>query len=90
MAKKKTNSGQMSLFGEKKTRRIGGKRGDTVKRASKILKDNKSEFQKIFKKELRNTSNPKVAAKRAGTEYRSKYGATRAARWKKALREAKK
>ena len=57
--------------------------------ASKILKSQKDDYQKIFRAEIRKGGDPKKAAVRAGSVYRSRYGATRTQRWKLALKRAK-
>lgn len=60
----------------------------TINRAAKILKDQKSEYQRIFKFEIRKGGDSKKAAVRAGSTYRSRFGATPSARWRRALRAA--
>ena len=60
----------------------------TINRAAKILKDQKSEYQRIFKFEVRKGGDTKKAAVRAGSTYRSRFGATPSARWRRALRAA--
>lgn len=57
--------------------------------ASKILKSQKDDYQKIFRAEIRKGGDPQKAAVRAGSVYRSRYGATRTQRWKLALKRAK-
>lgn len=65
------------------------KTSDTVKRASSILQQQKSDYKRIFKSEIRKGGNSKTAAKRAGAAYRKKYGATPTARWNNARKLAK-
>ena len=65
------------------------KRGQNSKEASKILKESKKQYQKIFKEEIateKRKSKPNVtqAAKRAGVRYR-KVKVT----WQQALKKAK-
>lgn len=60
----------------------------TIKRAKSILKEQKDDFEVIFKREVKK-GNSKTGAKRAGAIYRKKYGATPTMRWKKALEKAK-
>ena len=55
------------------------------KRASVLLKQRQAEWQQSFKACHGDTKKVKVAAK----EYHKKYGATPTARWKKALKDAK-
>lgn len=62
----------------------------TIKKAERLLKEQKEDFKRIFKAELkRKAGGSKNAAVRAGEVYRKKYGATRKSRWKNALKEAK-
>lgn len=62
---------------------------NTIKRAKKVLVAQKNDYQRIFKAEVRKGGDSKKAAVRAGSIYRSRYGATRKARWNRALRDAK-
>lgn len=64
-------------------------RKNKAKFASKILKSQKDDYQKIFRAEIRKGGDPQKAAVRAGSIYRSRYGATRTKRWKLALKRAK-
>lgn len=72
----------------KSTRRSSSSNG-TIKKAQRILEDQKKDYQRIFKAEVRKGGDSKKAAVRAGSTYRSRYGATASARWQKALKEAK-
>lgn len=74
-------------YKEKRTRKNADNK--TIKRAKSILKEQKNDFEVIFKREVRK-GNSKTGAKRAGSIYRKKYGATPTMRWKKALEKAKK
>lgn len=65
------------------------KSSSTMRTASKILHAQKEDYQKIFRSEVKKASNPVQGAKNAGRIYRDRYGATAAARWKKALKRAK-
>ena len=65
------------------------KGGNTAKLASKLLKLQKEDYQKIFRAEVRKAKDPKQGAKKAGQIYRDRYGATATARWKRALKRAK-
>lgn len=56
--------------------------------ARKILEDQKKDYQRIFRAEIRKGGDSKKAAVRAGSVYRSRYGATKTARWKHALKRA--
>lgn len=62
---------------------------NTIKKAQRILNEQKKDYQRIFKEEVRKGGDSKKAAVRAGSTYRSRYGATKKARWNRALREAK-
>lgn len=62
---------------------------NTIKKAQRILEARKEDYKRIFRAEVRKGGDPKKAAMRAGSTYRSRYGATANARWKNALREAK-
>ena len=70
----------------KKTRKSSS---NTIKKAQKILDAQKQDYQRIFKAEVRKGGDSKKAAVRAGSTYRSRYGATAESRWKNALKEAK-
>lgn len=61
----------------------------TMRDASRILKAQKDDYQKIFRAEVKKSKDPKSGAKKAGKIYRDRYGATATARWKKALKRAK-
>lgn len=61
----------------------------TVSKARNVLNEQKKDWQRIFKAEVKNSGNPIEGAKRAGEIYRKKYGATAKSRWKNALSEAK-
>lgn len=61
----------------------------TMRDASRILKAQKDDYQKIFRAEVKKSKDPKAGAKKAGKIYRDRYGATATARWKKALKRAK-
>jgi hypothetical protein len=76
----------------KKTKRksVTGKGSSVVKRAAHILQNQKSDYKRIFKEEIRKGGDSKTAAKRAGSVYRDRYGATASKRWKNALQLAKK
>lgn len=56
--------------------------------ARKILAEQKKDYQRIFRAEIRKGGDSKKAAVRAGSVYRSRYGATPTARWKHALKRA--
>ena len=60
----------------------------TMKRAQRILQEQKNEYQSIFRHEIRKGGDPKKAAVRAGSVYRSTFGNTATTRWKRALRAA--
>lgn len=60
-----------------------------IRRAQHILESQKADYGKIFKAEIRKGGSPTNAAKRAGSVYRDRYGATAQKRWKNALKLAK-
>ena len=60
----------------------------TMRDASRILKAQKDDYQKIFRAEVKKSKDPKAGAKKAGKIYRDRYGATATARWKRAVRKA--
>ena len=62
---------------------------NTIKKAQKILDAQKQDYQRIFKAEVRKGGDSKKAAVRAGSTYRSRYGATAESRWKNAIKKAK-
>jgi hypothetical protein len=57
--------------------------------AAQVLQAQKNDYKRIFSEEVKKAKDPKKGAKRAGEIYRSRYGATPAARWKHALKAAK-
>lgn len=65
------------------------KASTTMKRASRILADHKKDYRRMFIQETKKGGNTRQAAKSAGAKYRSKYGATATARWKNAIKDAK-
>ena len=65
------------------------KGSSVVKSAQHILQSQKADYGKIFKAEIRKGGSPTNAAKRAGSVYRDRYGATPQKRWKNALQLAK-
>ena len=69
------------------SKRRGG--NSTIRMATGLLKEQKKDYQKIFRSEVKKAKDPKEGAKRAGRIYREKYGATAEDRWKKALKRAK-
>lgn len=60
----------------------------TMREASRILKSQKEDYQKIFRSEVKKSKDPKKGAKKAGKIYRDRYGNTATARWKRAVRKA--
>ena len=65
------------------------KTSNTIQKAKRILDSQKNDYQRIFKAEVRKGGDSKKAAVRAGSIYRSRYGATKKSRWNNALKEAK-
>lgn len=60
----------------------------TMREASRILKSQKEDYQRIFRSEVKKSKDPKKGAKKAGKIYRDRYGNTATARWKRAVRKA--
>lgn len=61
----------------------------TMRKASKIYDEQKATYQKMLKTKCRQGKKVTTAAREASATYKQLYGATPAARWKRALREAK-
>lgn len=68
----------------RKTRSAGKK----LALARKIYAEQKKDYLSIFRREIRKGGDSRKAAVRAGSVYRSRYGATKSARWKNALKRA--
>lgn len=60
----------------------------TMREASRLLKAQKEDYQRIFREQVKKSKDPKAGAKRAGKIYRNRYGNTATARWKRAVRKA--
>ena len=60
-----------------------------IRKAVAIYDDQKETYRKMIKTKVRQGKKVTTAAKEASAAYKSMYGATPAARWKRALREAK-
>lgn len=60
----------------------------TMREASRLLKAQKEDYQRIFREQVKKSKDPKAGAKRAGKIYRNRYGDTATARWKRAVRKA--
>ena len=65
------------------------RRNNTIKKAVRILNDQKKDYKRIFRNEVRKSKNSKSAAVKAGITYRNIYGSTPQKRWENALRQAK-
>lgn len=65
------------------------KRNNTIKKAVRILNDQKKDYKRIFRNEIRKSKNSRSAAVKAGITYRTLYGSTPQKRWENALRQAK-
>lgn len=65
------------------------KAAGTIKRASRILAQQKKEYQRIFREKTKKGGDTRFAAQMAGEEYRRKYGATARIRWNRAVKDAK-
>lgn len=61
----------------------------TIRKAEGILKEQKSDYQRIFKNQIKKGGGVKSAAIKAGSIYRDLYGSTPKARWKNAIKVAK-
>lgn len=61
----------------------------TIKKAQRILDEQKRDYKRIFKNEIRKEKNVKSAAIKAGSTYRTLYGSTPQKRWQNALKLAK-
>lgn len=66
------------------------RRNNTIKKAVRILNDQKKDYKRIFRNEIRKSKNSRSAAVKAGNTYRTLYGSTPQKRWENALRQAKK
>lgn len=72
----------------RKTTAKNRRNSTTMREASRILKSQKEDYQKIFRAEVKKSKDPKAGAKKAGKIYRNRYGNTATARWKRAVRKA--
>ena len=88
-AKYKTTPASKTIK-RKTTTKKDATKATTTQKAKKILDAQKSAWSDIWSKHVSESRHPKESAKTAGREYREKYGKTRKARWKNALKEAKK
>lgn len=66
----------------------GRKTAAKISAARRIYSEQKKDYQSIFRREIKKGGDSKKAAIRAGSVYRSRYGATKTARWKNALKNA--
>ena len=91
--KRRTGTTAAKATPKRKTaRKSTAKRGglnSTISKAQQIYEGQKKAFATDFKKRVSSGRNPVSAAKEAGRDYREKYGATKSARWKNAVRSAK-
>lgn len=60
-----------------------------TRKALSIYAGQKADYQKMLKAKCRQGKKPPTAAKEASQTYRALYGATPAARWRRALRAAR-
>lgn len=84
-----TKTSKPTVMTRKRTTAKAHGSSTTMRDASRILKAQKDDYQKIFRSEVKKSKEPKAGAKKAGKIYRDRYGATATARWKKALKRAK-
>lgn len=87
--KREIKTKKTTVMTRKKTTTKAHGSSTTMRDASRILKAQKDDYQKIFRAEVKKSKDPKAGAKKAGKIYRDRYGATATARWKKALKCAK-
>lgn len=87
--KTQTKTSKPTTMTKKRTTAKAHGSSTTMRDASRILKAQKDDYQKIFRAEVKKSKDPKAGAKKAGKIYRDRYGATATARWKKALKRAK-
>lgn len=87
--KKQTQTSKTNTTMRKSVKKTSRGASSTSKKASRILKEQKKEYQSIFRSEVKKSRNPQAGAKKAGKIYRDRYGATPKARWKNALKKAK-
>ena len=71
------------------TKRNTTKANATMRKAAQIYDEQKQTYQKMLKTKCRQGKKVTTAAREASETYKKLYGATPAARWKRALREAK-
>ena len=62
---------------------------NTIKKAQRILEDQKKDYKRIFRNALKKSKNSRSAAVKAGSTYRTLYGSTPQKRWQNALKKAK-
>jgi len=92
--KRKSKTGQLAMNFDvpvrhaKRTRKSTAGARNTIRKAKRIYEEQKESFVEDFKAKLRKGVKPTVAAKEAGKNYRTRYGATRSNRWKTALNRA--
>lgn len=72
-----------------KKSRKPAKASAVTKKAVAIYDEQKATYQKLLKTKCRQGMKATTAAKSASKVYKDMYGSTPAARWKRALREAK-
>lgn len=71
------------------TKRNTEKANATMRKAARIYDEQKQTYRKMLKTKCRQGKKVTVAAKEASATYKQLYGATHAARWKRAVREAR-
>lgn len=90
MATKRKTTTKKAATKKVSSRKTTTKKATTIQKAKKILQAQKSAWSDIWSNHVSESRHPKESAKTASKEYREKYGRTRKARWKNALKEAKK
>lgn len=87
---RKTSSAktQVNMTRKRTTTKARRSANTTMREASRILKSQKEDYQRIFRSEVKKSKDPKKGAKKAGKIYRDRYGSTATARWKRAVRKA--
>ena len=61
----------------------------TINKARKVLQEQKADYKRIFKNQIKKGGGVKSAAIKAGSIYRDLYGSTPKKRWQNALKVAK-
>lgn len=71
------------------TKRNTNKANATMRKAAQIYDEQKQTYQKMLKTKCKQGKKVTTAAREASVTYKQMYGATPAARWKHAVKQAK-